>query len=324
MCIRISFSFLPAFNSFYLTPQPMKNIFVPVDFSQHSKAALEIACDLAMRNNATLNVFHVIENPRTSILLPDLYLEDVPDSKNFNEQLIKLAIEKIGRWMPENSDKVKVVSYASVGNLFDEFRKYAKENPPELIVMGVKGYNERNRNTIGAFTERLIKKADCPILTVKAGFVIKDFVKIMMIADFIENEATIAFEIKRLNKLFNARVEILRINTPQDFESDNVIESKFQVFQDKYRLENCFLFTYNHSFKEEGIILAAKKSKADLVAIASQSKNIVERFLPFPNENSLQEDFLDHLEYPIWIFKPYFKLPAELKIIEEIKGLKFF
>lgn len=302
----------------------MKNIYVPVDFSRHSRAALEIAYDLAVRNKLTLNIFHVIENPKTSSLLPDLYLDTVPDNINFNERLLKLAKEKIQKWIPGKSDPIEVVSYASIGNLFDEFKKFAKENQPDLMVMGVKGYNQKHLNTIGYFTERMIKKSDFPVLTVKAGYAKKEFNKIMMLADFIENEANIAFEIKRLNKLFNAHIEILRINTPQDFESDNVIETKFQVFLDKYLLENCSLFIYNHPFKEEGIILAAKKSKADLIAIAAHSKNILERLLPIPNENSLEEDFFDQLEYPVWVFKPYFKLPSGPGLVDEIREFKFF
>jgi hypothetical protein len=145
-----------------------------------------------------------------------------------------------------------------------------------------------------------------------------------MLADFVENEANIAFEIKRLNKWFNAQIEILRINTPQDFESDSVVESKFQMFLDKYLLENCSLFIYNHVTKEEGLVLAAKKSKADLIAIAAYSKSILERLFTIPGENSLEEDFIDLLEYPVWVFKPYFKFPSGPGLVEEIKEFKFF
>ncbi len=302
----------------------MKNILVPIDFSQHSKAAFEIAYDLALRIKSIVNVYHVIENPRTSILLPDLYLDGTPSNKNFNEKLVSLAKEKIQKWASAKTGEVEVVVHASVGDLVDEFKKFTKEHKPDLIVMGIKGYNEKNLNSIGSFTERLIKRSDFPIFTAKAGFSRKVFNTIVMVADFIENEANVAFEIKRLNKLFDAHVVLLRINTPQDFMSDNVVGTKFQVFQDKYLLDNCNLFTYNHSIKEEGIILAAKKLKADLIAIASQSKNILERLLPIPNENTLEDDFIVYLEYPIWIFRPQFKLPSEPGLAEEIKGFKFF
>lgn len=302
----------------------MKKICVPVDFSQHSRSALEVAYELAVRNKLALNIFHVIESPKTSSLLPDLYLDTVPDDTNFNESLIKLAKEKIQKWVTGRSDNVGISIYASVGNLSDEFKKYTRENPPDLMVMGARGYNKKHLNTIGDFTERMIRKSDFPVLIVKAGYAKKEVNKTMMVADFIENEANIAFEIKRLNRLFNAHIEILRINTPQDFESDSVIESKFQLFLDKYLLENCSLFIYNHAYKEEGIVLAAKKSKADLIAIAAYSKNILERLFSIPNENSLEEEFIDLLEYPVWVFKPYFKFPSGPGLVDEIREFKFF
>lgn len=119
--------------------------------------------------------------------------------------------------------------------------------------------------------------------------------------------------------MFKAPVEIVRINTPQDFETDRVLEKRFQVFQEKYMLENCSLFNYNHINREEGIILAAKKLKADLVVIASQSKSVVERLLPYSNENAREKYFIDYLEYPIWIFQPHFKMPAKASLVQEIK-----
>ncbi|UII21558.1 universal stress protein [Fulvivirga ligni] len=301
----------------------MKNILVPIDFSPHSKAAFTIAYDLASRINATLNVFHVIENPKTSVLLPDLYLKGIPNSKNFNENLIQLAEEKIQQWIAAKNGNTEVKIHAYVGSLNDEFKKYTKANQPDLIVMGVKGYSDKSLNTIGSFTEKNIKKLDYPVLTVKSDFAKREFSKIAMIADFIENEATIAFEIKRLNKLFGAHVEIVHINTPQDFESDKVLETKFQVFVDKYLLENCTLVTYNHYNKEEGIILAAKKLKVDLIAIASQSKSMVDRLLPFTQERAIGEDFIESLEYPIWIFRSNFKLPTEASFVDELMGPKF-
>ena len=36
----------------------MKNILVPIDFSEHSNYAVEVAVDLAKKNGATILLFH--------------------------------------------------------------------------------------------------------------------------------------------------------------------------------------------------------------------------------------------------------------------------
>lgn len=302
----------------------MRNILVPVDFSQHSKCAFEIAYDLALRIKSKLNVIHVIENPKTSTLLPDLYLQEIPTNKNLNEKLANLAKEKLLKWASMKPNGVELNIHTSVGDLFDEFKNYTRSNKPDLVIMGIKGYNEKNLNTIGSFTERMINKSEFTILIVKAGYAKKAFINVMMVADFIKNEANVALEIKRLNNLFGAQIALLHINTPQDFISDNMIEDNFKAFEDKYQLEDCRLFTYNHSNKEQGIILAAKKLNADMIAIASQAKSILERLIPIPSENKLEDSFIDYLDYPIWLFRPQFKLPDETGSDNDEKSFKFF
>ena len=42
----------------------MKNILVPIDFSEHSNYAVEVAVDLAKKNGATILLLHCVELPR--------------------------------------------------------------------------------------------------------------------------------------------------------------------------------------------------------------------------------------------------------------------
>ena len=49
----------------------IKNILIPVDFSNASKRALRYACELADTFEATLHVLHVVEHP----YLPGGYME---------------------------------------------------------------------------------------------------------------------------------------------------------------------------------------------------------------------------------------------------------
>ena len=69
----------------------IKNILVPVDFSNASKRALRYACELADTFEATLHVLHVVEHP----YLPGGYMELYPPPAQFFDQVEQESREQL-------------------------------------------------------------------------------------------------------------------------------------------------------------------------------------------------------------------------------------
>jgi nucleotide-binding universal stress UspA family protein len=141
------------------TVLPIQKILHPTDFSDRSGPAFELACSLARDYGAELVVLHVAQPP---LLLPMegvLVPTPVDEVEASREQL-----EKIHAADP----RVKLIHRLAEGNPPDEILTAASGLPADLIVIGSHGRSGLSRVLIGSVAEVVMRKAPCPVLTVKA------------------------------------------------------------------------------------------------------------------------------------------------------------
>lgn len=149
-------------------PKPVtetERILVPVDYSKFSKQALTYGKHLAASFDATLQLLHVIElnfHPayysvgKTSLFEIDSDLRD-----RSHDKLMELAQEAAG---PE----VDVEPYVIEGRANSDIVKFATENDSDLIVIPTHGLTGLSRFLIGSVTQKVVRRAPCPVFVVKA------------------------------------------------------------------------------------------------------------------------------------------------------------
>jgi len=141
----------------------LKKILCPIDFSICSKYALNYAIDLSLKNDAKIYLIYVVETHldemrdilKQSDLLPNnQYEEDI------HAQLNDL--------IPENTKKnIQVETIVVKGIPYVEIIKAAKDLLADLIVMGTHGRTGLEHILIGSVAERVIQKAQCPVLSIR-------------------------------------------------------------------------------------------------------------------------------------------------------------
>ena len=135
-----------------------------VDFSEYSDYALQYAIDLAGVFNAELKLVHVVELP----FLPSYSLAGVPDLSLPVEQVEENAREHMEELVKECSKKDERVSGdLRTGAPFLEIISYAREVDADMIVVGTHGRSGLSHMLIGSVAEKIVRKAPCPVLTVK-------------------------------------------------------------------------------------------------------------------------------------------------------------
>lgn len=148
----------------------LKSILLPTDFSNPSKAAVPYACTLAESFHAELHILHVIHDLAAEV--PEFgmglafpgYLEHLPERRQ------KLEVESIRQMsgvLPEGWSNGPVTKAVRLGPIFQRIVEYAKEHQSDLIVMGTLGRGMLKHTLLGSVAERVIRKAPCPVLTVK-------------------------------------------------------------------------------------------------------------------------------------------------------------
>ena len=125
--------------------------------------AFHYALNIAAGNTDTeLIILHVIPEPDAQFWKSYIYEVDNVDEKA--KQDIDEKIEKL--YLPLIPDGVKCTSQFKIGNVGEEIIKTAQEDQADLVVIGRgAGANMINR-LLGNFTEKVVRKAGCPVLVV--------------------------------------------------------------------------------------------------------------------------------------------------------------
>jgi len=143
------------------------DILVPVDFSDHSEAAVTYAAQLAERLGASLNLLHVVEDPvATGAWGSDLQVPDLPRIREHiaraSEERLKTFADTVG------TGGAPFVTTVLVGRAHDAILDCAREIDADLIVMGTRGRSGLAHMLMGSVAERVVRHAACPVLTLHA------------------------------------------------------------------------------------------------------------------------------------------------------------
>ena len=143
----------------------IKKILFPTDFSECAEHAFSHAAELAAFFDAEVHVFHTRIRPLS--YYPALkHLLDEAD-KQQKVPAKDAEAEKIMR--APVGDQVIVISTEKSGQAaYEEIISYSKKMDIDLIVMGTHGRRGPKRLFIGSTAERVVRLADCPVLTLRS------------------------------------------------------------------------------------------------------------------------------------------------------------
>ena len=140
----------------------MKNILIPVDFSDASNVALKYTAELARRINATVKLLHV-HTPVVSRNNPMSYL--ITEERAHAEQEIAVKLKNLVDGLGERYSSVKWETIVQSGAITDVILSCAKNNV-DLIAMGTGGVSSFEKAILGTNTADIIENSNCPVLAI--------------------------------------------------------------------------------------------------------------------------------------------------------------
>ncbi|HSC28037.1 MAG TPA: universal stress protein [Vicinamibacterales bacterium] len=140
----------------------VRRILCPVDLSEFSARALEHAVALARWYRADVDVVHVF----TATLPPPLFAgEPGPAALTaVSRQRVEEAVREF--IAPLTPSEVPVSVTILEGTAATRILDHVRESASDLIVIGTHGRSGFERLLLGSVTEKVIRKASCPVLTV--------------------------------------------------------------------------------------------------------------------------------------------------------------
>ncbi|HHY86015.1 MAG TPA: universal stress protein [Verrucomicrobia bacterium] len=139
----------------------VKQILVPVDFSDASRKALHYAQSLGRQFHSELMILHVIVHvppPQTLVIETEIF------STEYHEQ----AAKQLAEWRKDVSGPATVKAVVRQGlSAHHEIVEMARECNSDLIVIGNTGRSGLARMVLGSTAERVVRHAPCPVLVVR-------------------------------------------------------------------------------------------------------------------------------------------------------------
>lgn len=144
--------------------EAIKKILVPIDFSDYSKNSLRYAIGFAKHFNSKMYVLYVVE---PAVYPADFSLgqvaiptTDVDMAERADKEMNRLTEEEIG-------SSVEFEKIIKTGKPFMEIIETASEIDSDLIIIATHGHTGVEHLLFGSTAEKVVRKAPCPVLTLR-------------------------------------------------------------------------------------------------------------------------------------------------------------
>jgi nucleotide-binding universal stress UspA family protein len=142
----------------------LERILCPLDFSEFSTRAFEYALSLARRYRSKLLVEHVLHLPFSAY--PSSINVEAIDK--VSQSLAAFAREQLSDFLRKRtSEGIEIESFVDEGDVTDTILAFAQAQAVDLIVMGTHGRHGLDHILLGSVTEKVLRKARCPVLAVR-------------------------------------------------------------------------------------------------------------------------------------------------------------
>ena len=199
----------------------MKNILIPIDFSQHSLSAARTGCFIAKKSGASIHLVHIVKAPEDWEVLSEAQQGRNLEIKN----KIREAEEEAKQFARLSIfEDLTVIPRVFGGVPYKTILEYAEAYKTDLIIMGAHGKSESSQLFIGSTAQKVLRDASCLVLSVKKNFKPISLNRILFASDFSED--TVKKSVKAVNGFaedMNARLDFAFINTPGEFTDSQTI-----------------------------------------------------------------------------------------------------
>ncbi len=147
----------------------LKQILVPIDFSESSKQALNYAIAFARQFQAPLTLLHVVEFSMVGSDLGAIELSRI------EADFVENATRQLDSWVErEVGSRATAQPMVRSGRPYAEIVDVAESLPTDLIIIATHGHSSLAHVVLGSTVERVVRHAPCPVLVVRRqehGFV---------------------------------------------------------------------------------------------------------------------------------------------------------
>ena len=276
----------------------MKSILCPTDFSEQANHAVEAGFYLAKKFKSKLHLFHVIESETEA----DFNVGGASGGggSSMDDIFFLKLIERTRQRMDElvstpGLEEIDVTSEIKVGKPSKLIFEEIGSDKFDMVIMGTKGVSGLQEILVGSNTEKVVRLSKVPVLSVKDLVEESTFKDIVYATSLKEEEFQVIKQIKEIQEAFGAKLHLVRINTPNNFQTDWLTHKQMETYAKEFNLENYTFNIFSDPIEEDGIILFAEEINAGMIAMATRGRTGFQHLL----SGSIAEDVVNHAKRPV-------------------------
>ncbi len=273
----------------------MKKILVPVDFSEVSGFAAEFALQLAEKYDAEITFLNSVHFD----YLTDYQFTSFISTKTLMDEVYDAMRVKMGEFVRKFETKRRINTKISDTSLVQSIKDMVDHEHYDLVVIGTKGSSGLEEALIGSNTEKIVRHASCPVISIPGVVDATKVKRILVPVDIREIKASFLNQVASLQEQFDAKLEFLWVKTPHNIENEERVSRELGRVIEEHGISNFEFSTVRDVFPSDGIFWHADDTNAHMIAMPTHARRGISHWL----SGSLTEDTVNHTDIPVWSFK---------------------
>jgi nucleotide-binding universal stress UspA family protein len=256
-----------------------EHIVSPVDFSDTSFRALRFAADLARQFKSALHLVHVYERPYVGVTTGS---GGSGDTSSGGVTVDRAEDHALREHIDERFHKLAESDFLTGLNVFKRlipdipawrFYEELDLTKADVIVMGTSGTTGIiHGGLIGTNTERVIRLAPIPVISVPSSYEAKPIKKILYATNFSESSEQVFPQVVNAAASIGAEIVVGMVNTRENFQTTRFAIDEFNFLQHQYKHVHMSLVIHNYLTIEEGIWDMCQAYDIDLIAMHTHGR----------------------------------------------------
>jgi nucleotide-binding universal stress UspA family protein len=226
----------------------IRHILCPTDFSDFSRRALDHAAAIAKWYDSTVTLLHVSPIMPVAAYAPGSGMPAWVALTVEDREAILASMKRFGE--TETGGRIPLELAIAEGHAATEILARADALPADLLVLGTHGRSGFERLLLGSVTEKVLRKATCPVLSVPSG-----------IADVVPAPAVLFKQIVCAIDFSNCSMQALNyaMSLAQEADAHLTVVHVIELPPDDFR-------------DEHETVLAGPRSLREYVALAEEDR----------------------------------------------------
>jgi nucleotide-binding universal stress UspA family protein len=281
----------------------MKQIIVPTDFSESAEHATSYAIEVARKLGARIVFYHTYNFPDADPMKPVYSRSGNLIQPSALADEYKVAIDQKLKGMCEEiqlqTDRTVLCDFFSTAGLtIDQALESMEVLKSTMVVMGTKGYSDRDEIFIGSNAARMVERSPIPVMVIPQGARYKPINRIVFASGLLEKDISPLMSILPLVKAYEAHIAFVHLDPDPDEDEEAALDGYREIVQDHIDHERMSFHLLKEKSVIDGLEHAAVELNADMLVMHTLRRT---GWLTNLFHKSLSKEMVFHTKVPLLV-----------------------